>query len=133
MEACRDPTGDRGKQVTWTCGNTQILEILLKRRYWKLPAQPLSQEQKEFQNPQGQPDSLKYCLTEFHPWWEAAPKIDWDPGDPRSTPAPTTGHLPDVLKQLKPSTAPFILVDFTSISLVQEVFLSFYTSLWTGS
>lgn len=41
-----------------------------------------------------------------------------------------TNHVhPGALEQLKPSTAPPVLVKFTLLSFVQEVFLSFYSSL----
>lgn len=42
-------------------------------------------------------------------------------------------HHPGALKQLKPSTAPFILAEFPPLSFVQKVCLSFYSSLWMGS
>lgn len=56
-------------------------------------------------------------------------QFDGDPGDPCSTPVPTTSHLLDILKQLKSSTQLLCLVEFLLVSSVQTVFICFYSSL----
>lgn len=61
---------------------------------------------------------------------ERQPKqLDWDPGDPCSTPVPTTSHLLGTLKQLKFSTAPFFWLNLHPFPQYRQ-FFSVSTALY---